>query len=69
MIYITENEALFNEIAEEKNEAAPVIEKVSLAEIQQEQNNEKFEEVAGVLEEYLQLTPEEKDAVLSGIFE
>ena len=54
---------------ESEEVVAPVIEKVTLAEIKQEQDSEGYEEIAEVLDEFLQLTPEEKNDVLSGLFD
>ena len=58
-----------NETMENEEVVAPVIEKVSLAEIKLEQESEDYEEIAEVLDEFLQLTPEEKNDVLSGLFD
>lgn len=70
MIYITENEALFNELANEtEQQPAPVVEKVSLEEIKTEQDSEVFDELAGILDEFMELSPEDKDSVITGIFE
>ena len=58
-----------NKTMESEEVVAPVIEKVTLAEIKQEQDSEGYEEIAEVLDEFLQLTPEEKNDVLSGLFD
>ena len=69
MIYITENEALLNENSDETETQAPVIEKVSLEDIKKEQDNEAFGEIADILDQFLELSPEDKDSVITGIFE
>lgn len=51
-----------NEIIKDVNaeQPAPVVEKVSISEIKEEQQNENFEKIGAILQEYLSLTPEEK---------
>ena len=68
MIYITENEALVNENSDETEQPAPVVEKVTLDEIKQEQQAGEIEEVAEIVKEYLELTPEEREAVRRELF-
>lgn len=48
---------------------APTVEKVSLSEIKQEQVNEDFEIVADILGEYLDLSEQDRQAVMSDLFE
>ena len=68
MIYITENEALVTEVSDETEQPAPVVEKVTLDEIKQEQQAGEVEEVAAIVKEYLELTPEEREAVRRELF-
>lgn len=53
---------------QESIEPAPVIEKVSLSEINEEKDAEQVDKVLDVLNEYLELTPEEKDSVITNLF-
>ena len=56
------------EEVQETTEPAPVIEKVSLSEINEEKDSEQVDKVLDVLNEYLELTPEEKDSVITNLF-
>jgi len=58
-----------NPTDEEVESPAPVIEKVSLTEINEEKDAEQVDKVLDVLKEYLELTPEEKDVVITNLFE
>ena len=68
MIYITENEALLNNESSESEQPAPVVEKVSLEEIKDVQQAGEIEDVAEIVKEYLELTPEEREAVRRELF-
>ena len=68
MIYITENEALLNNESSELEQPAPVVEKVSLDEIRDVQQAGEIEDVAEIVKEYLELTPEEREAVRRELF-
>lgn len=57
------------EADQETEEPAPVIEKVSLAEINDEKDSEQIDKVLDILNEYLELTPEEKETVITNLFE
>lgn len=52
----------------ETTEPAPVIEKVSLAEINEEKEAEEIDEVADAVKDYLALTPEERAEVRKILF-
>ena len=54
--------------AAEETTAAPVIEKVSLSEINEEKKAEDLEEVSSAVKEYLALTPEERAEVRKILF-
>ena len=54
--------------AEETAEPAPVIEKVSLSQINKEKDSEQVDNVLNILMEYLELPQEEKDIVDSNLF-
>lgn len=56
------------EEVQETTEPAPVIEKVSLSEINEEKDSEQIDKVLDILNEYLELTPEEKDDVITNLF-
>ena len=68
MVNVDELLGIEPENVQETEEPAPVIEKVSLAEINEEKDSEQVDKVLDVLKEYLELTPEEKDTVITNLF-
>ena len=66
------DELLINEGAEvnheEPAEPAPVVEKVTLKEIKEEQSTEESEEVFDALNKFLDLTPEQREKIMKALF-
>ena len=63
-----ENNREMQNTEESITEPAPVIEKVSLKEIKEEQSSEDDAVVVDAIKDYLKLTPEQKEALKKALF-